>query len=85
MSELLLGAAAFILVTAAVGLARVLRGPGDADRVMAAQLLGTSGVAVLLLIGAATRAPAVVDVALLLTLLSAFVSAAFVSSAQDGE
>ena len=81
MSELLLAAAAFILLTAAVGLARVLRGPGDADRVMAAQLLGTGGVAVLLLVGAATRVPAVVDVALTLTVISAFASAAFVTSA----
>jgi multicomponent Na+:H+ antiporter subunit F len=81
MSELLLAAAGFILLCAAVGLARVLRGPGDADRVMAAQLLGTGGVAVLLLVAAATRTPAVVDVALILVVLSAFASAAFVTSA----
>lgn len=81
MSEWLLAAAAFILLAAAVGLVRVLRGPGDADRVMAAQLLGTGGVAVLLLVGAATQRPAVVDVALVLTVISAFASAAFVTSA----
>ena len=86
MAEWLLAAAAFILFTAAIGLARVLRGPGDADRVMAAQLLGTGGVAVLLLVGAAARAAAVVDVALVLTLISAFASAAFVTSKpEDGE
>ena len=81
MPELLLAVAAVILSTAAVGLARVLRGPGDVDRVMAAQLLGTGGVAVLLLVSAATRTPAVVDVALVLTVISAFASAAFVTSA----
>ena len=81
MSEGLLAAAAFILLTAAVGLVRVLLGPGDADRVMAAQLLGTGGVAVLLLVGEAMQRPAVVDVALVLTVISAFASAAFVTSA----
>ena len=30
----------------ALGLVRILRGPGNADRVMAAQLLGTGGIAV---------------------------------------
>jgi len=86
MIELLLAAATVILLAAAVGLARVLRGPGDVDRVMSAQLLGSGGVAVLLLVSAATRAPAVVDVALVLALISAFASAAFVTSArEDGE
>lgn len=86
MSEGLLAAAALILGTAAVGLARVLRGPGDVDRVMAAQLLGTGGVAVLLLVSFATRVRAVIDVALVLTVISAFASAAFVTSAPgDGE
>ena len=41
MAEFLLGAAGFVLAMVALGLVRVLRGPGDADRMMAAQLLGT--------------------------------------------
>lgn len=85
MPELLLGAATFVLACVALGLARILRGPSDADRVMAAQLLGTGGVAVLLLLGAATGAPALVDVALTLTLISAFASAAFVGAVSDSE
>ena len=58
MAEFLLGAAVFVLATVALGLARVLRGPGDADRMMAAQLLGTGGVAVLLLRRRGDRASA---------------------------
>jgi len=82
MSEFLLGAAVFILATVALGLLRILRGPGPADRMMAVQLLGTGGIAVLLLVGVATAEPATVDVALTLALLAMFASCAFVS-AQD--
>jgi len=74
MAEFLLGAAAFILTMVALGLIRVLRGPADADRMMAAQLLGTGGIAVVLLLGAATGEAAAVDVALTLALLAAFAS-----------
>jgi len=80
MAELLLAGALVILASVALGLARVLRGPGSADRMMAAQLLGTGGIAVLLLLGAATGVPAAVDVALTLALLAAFASIAFVKS-----
>ena len=41
MSGFLLAAAAAVLATVALGLLRILRGPGDAERMMAAQLLGT--------------------------------------------
>jgi len=81
MSEFLLGAAGFVLATVALGLLRALRGPADADRLMAAQLFGTGGVATLLLLAAATRAPAVVDVALTLALLAGFISVAFAMAA----
>ena len=78
MADFLLAAAAFVLAMVAVGLVCILRGPGDADRIMAAQLLGTDGIAALLLLAKATNAPAAVDVALILALLAAFVSVAFV-------
>ncbi len=45
---------------------------------MAAQLLGTGGIASLLLLGAATGEAAAIDVALTLALLAAFASIAFV-------
>ena len=56
MDEFLLSAAAFVLLMVALGLVRVARGPGYADRMMAAQLLGTGGIAALLLVGAAVGA-----------------------------
>ena len=79
MADFLLAAATFVLAMVALGLVRILRGPTLADRVMAAQLLGSGGIATLLLIAAATDMPAAVDVALALALLAAFASAAFVN------
>jgi multicomponent Na+:H+ antiporter subunit F len=80
MTDFLLGASVFVLVMVALGLLRILRGPGDADRMMAAQLLGTGGIAALLLLGAASGVDAVVDVALTLALLAAFATVAFVKA-----
>jgi len=88
MADFLLAAAGFVLATVALGLVRILRGPSEADRIMAAQLLGSGGIAALLLLAAAMSVPAAVDVALTLALLAAFVSVAFVKgfarSAADG-
>jgi len=81
MSAFLLIAAGVVLADVALGLARILWGPGDADRMMAAQLLGTGGVAALLLAGAATDVDGVEDVALTVALLAAFASVAFFRSA----
>jgi multicomponent Na+:H+ antiporter subunit F len=84
MAEFLLAAAAFILAMVALGLARLLRGPDDADRMMAAQLLGTGGIAVLLLLGAASGEAGTADVALTLALLAAFATFAFVKARPAG-
>jgi multicomponent Na+:H+ antiporter subunit F len=85
MNDALLVAAGSILLTVAAGLVRVLRGPGDFDRMMAVQLLGTGGIASLLLIASATTVAGVEDVALGLALLAAFAAIAFVNSAKtDG-
>ena len=78
MAEFLLAAAGFVLAMVALGLVRILRGPAIADRIMAAQLLGTGGIATLLLIAPATGMAAATDVALSLALLAAFASVAFV-------
>jgi Multisubunit Na+/H+ antiporter, MnhF subunit len=59
------------------GLVRVVIGPTPADRMMAAQLLGTSGIAVLLLLALALEVPALLDVALIFALLAAVSVAAF--------
>ena len=85
MTDFLLATAGAILFTVAVGLVRILGGPGDADRMMAAQLIGTGGIGALLLIAAATGARGVEDVALGLALLAVFASAAFVNSAAPAE
>jgi len=81
MAEFLFAASVFVLAMVALGLARILHGPDDADRMMAAQLLGTGGIAALLLLGAATGEAAIVDVALTLSLLAAFASIAFAKAA----
>lgn len=76
--------AALLLLSLAGALWRVWRGPGAADRMMAAQLVGTGGVAVVLLL-AATGGWAAIDVALVLALLAAFAAVAFVKAAsRDG-
>ena len=85
MADFLLGAAGVVLATVAVGLFRILRGPGEDDRIMAAQLLGTGGIAALLLLAAAMSAPAAVDVALILAVLAAFITVAFVKGAARSE
>jgi multicomponent Na+:H+ antiporter subunit F len=79
MRDVLLYAAAFVLAMVALGLLRILRGPGAADRMMAAQLLGSGGIAVMLL-AAGGGMSAAVDVALTLSLLAAFAAVAFVKS-----
>lgn len=78
MTGFLLAAAGFVLAMVALGLVRILRGPGNADRLMAAQLMGTGGIATLLLLGAATDVPATRDAALTLALLAIFATVAFV-------
>jgi multicomponent Na+:H+ antiporter subunit F len=83
MTEFLTGALGFILAMLALGLVRVLRGPNDADRMMAAQLIGTGGIAALLLLGAVTDAAAAVDVALTIALLATFASIAMVKKGRS--
>lgn len=80
MTGLYYGAALVLLLTVAASLTRVLKGPTRADRIMGAQLIGTSGVAMLVLLSLIHRQPGVLDVALLLALLAAFAAVAFVKS-----
>ncbi|PPD44043.1 MAG: multiple resistance and pH regulation protein F [Methylocystis sp.] len=79
MADFFLVAAALVVAITAVGLFRVLRGPENADRMMAAQLLGTGGVAALLLAEVRGMRGAV-DVALVLALLASFSGVAFVNA-----
>jgi multicomponent Na+:H+ antiporter subunit F len=83
MTAFLTAALGFILIMLALGLVRILLGPRDADRMMSAQLVGTGGIASMLLLGAVARAPAAIDVAFTLALLAAFASVAFVKKGQS--
>ncbi len=79
MSEFLFAAAGIVLAMVALSLVRILRGPSNADRMMAALLVGTAGIAALLLYGTAVGEAAVVDVALTVALLAAFAGISFVT------
>ncbi len=78
MQILYLGLALFLLLNLGAGMWRVLRGPTAADRMLAAQLFGTTAVAVLLLLAQATENAALRDVALLFALLATVTAVAFV-------
>ena len=67
-----------LLATLVVGLFRVWRGPTRYDRMLSAQLFGTTGVATVLLLAMGTDSPALVNVALVIALLALVAVAAFV-------
>jgi multicomponent Na+:H+ antiporter subunit F len=77
--------ALFLLLNLVAGMWRVLRGPTAADRMLAAQLFGTSAVGVLLLLAQALDKAALIDVALVLALLAAVTAVAFVQRAWLGQ
>ncbi|MCO5169693.1 MAG: monovalent cation/H+ antiporter complex subunit F [Planctomycetes bacterium] len=77
-------AALLLLVTLLVGLARVHRGPTAADRMLAAQLFGTTGVGMLAVLAVADGRPALLDVALALAVLAAVTVVAFARRAAPG-
>ena len=77
MSSLALILAVFLLANLLIALLRVARGPTPADRLLAALLFGTTGVAILLLLAFATASAALLDVALVFALLAAISGAAF--------
>lgn len=78
MAELFYAVAIFLLLNVGVGMLRVLRGPTPADMMLIAQLFGTTGVAVTLLLSQASATPSLVDVGLVLGLLSSVAMVAFV-------
>ena len=81
MPEWYAGLAGFLVLNIAAGLVRILRGPTRADSMLAAQLFGTTGVAILLLLAPALGMAALYDVALVFALLAAVATVAFVSRA----
>jgi len=77
MITFLAAAALFLVATLLAGLTRIVLGPTPSDRMMAAQLMGTTGIAALLLLAPVVRVPALIDVALIFALLAAVAVAAF--------
>lgn len=79
---------AWLLITLAItvaimaGLFRVNAGGGPVDRMLAAQLLGSGGVGVLVALTAALDTPVLVDVALVFAALAAVNVVAFVHRIQ---
>ncbi len=71
MDDLYLSLALFLVLNLVAGLLRILRGPTPADCMLAAQLFGTTGVAILLLLAQGMSRPALRDVALVFALLAA--------------
>jgi multicomponent Na+:H+ antiporter subunit F len=80
MTLFLYASALFILANIGLSLTRILKGPTRADRMNGAQLVGTGGVAMLVLLSLIHAQPGVLDVALLLALLAAFAAVGFVKS-----
>ncbi|NOX27441.1 MAG: pH regulation protein F [Gammaproteobacteria bacterium] len=81
MQPLYLALALFLLLNLGAGMWRVLRGPTAADRMLAAQLFGTTAVAILLLLAQATANAALRDIALVFALLATMTAVAFVRRA----
>jgi multicomponent Na+:H+ antiporter subunit F len=81
VQTLFLTLALFLLLNLGAGMWRVLRGPTAADRMLAAQLFGTTAVAILLLLAEASGSAALRDVALVFALLAAVTAVAFVRRA----
>jgi multicomponent Na+:H+ antiporter subunit F len=77
MTEVLTAATLLLGLTLVLGLIPVLRARQAAERMLAGQLLGTTGVGLLLLLASLMQLPALRDVALVLALLAAVALAAF--------
>jgi multicomponent Na+:H+ antiporter subunit F len=83
MSELLSLATMVLMLSLLLGLLRILRGPDAGDRMLAAQLIGTAGVGLLMLLSVLLDQPALIDVALILALLAAVAAAAFTGQQRE--
>lgn len=68
-----------LLVCLLVGFWRIMRGPSQSDRILSAQLLGTTAVAVTVVLARFQDMAALFDVALVLALLAAVKLVAFVA------
>lgn len=78
-------AATVLLLTVLAGCWRVWRGPTIADRLLALQIFGTTGIAVLMLLAQRFGRPDLLEVALILALLAAVLPVAMVQLARGVE
>ena len=78
MIALYLSAAVALLLTIVLSLGHVFRQPGRADSLLAALLFGSTGVALVLVLGKALGMERALDIALVFALLAAVLGVAFV-------
>jgi len=83
MSELLLVAAVLLGFNLLLSLLAMLRLVTASDRMLSAQLLGTNGVGLMLLLSLAQQQTGLIDAALVLALLAAVVVIAFTRREQE--
>jgi multicomponent Na+:H+ antiporter subunit F len=83
MSEVLFVCVGGLMLSLLLGLIRVLRGPEAGDRMLATQLIGTTGVGLLMLLSLLLNMSALIDVALILALLAAVAAAAFTGQQRE--
>lgn len=81
-----LGIALIVLVLSlCIGLVRIFRGPTIEDRIMSMQLMGTTGVGILLILGLLMDMPASLDIALVLAMLAAISVVALTRREAEGQ
>jgi multicomponent Na+:H+ antiporter subunit F len=85
MNALYFSVAVVLLATIILGLAHVFRQPGRADSLLAALLFGTTGVALVLVLGKGLGMARALDIALVFALLAAVLGAAFVLRGWPGD
>ena len=85
MNLIYLGLAAALMASFSGGALRLLRGPSRADRMMGAQLFGTTGAAIVMVLAVAMDAWVLIDVALVFAALAAVTVIAFVQRADIAE
>ncbi len=92
MTGIYLGAAVVLLLTIILGLAQVFRQAGRADSLLAALLFGSTGVALVLVLGKGLGLDGALNIALVFALLAAVLGVAFVlrgwpedDAREDGE
>ncbi|MCG8017099.1 MAG: monovalent cation/H+ antiporter complex subunit F [Candidatus Thiodiazotropha sp. 'RUGA'] len=83
LDSLLLLALILLLLSLVLGMVRALKGPSLEDRLLSILLLGTGGVAILLLLSVSMQLTALLDVGLVLVLLAAVVAAAMTRRESD--